>query len=111
LVLWPAALAALLIWAETGGQYGGPAALTAAALRSIAPWIIFGFLGDLFLSRFIWFRARRLYEDDFHQALELAREALIALADDRLGRALARAIDRQTRILDLLADLGPASSQ
>ena len=107
LILWPTALAALLIWAETGGQYGGPAALTAAALRSAAPWLIFGVLGDLFLSRFIWFRARRFYEADFHQALALAHEALIGLADGRLGQPLARAIDRQTRILNLLADLGP----
>ena len=111
LVFWPVALASLLIWAETGGQYGGPAALTAAALRSAAPWVIFGFLGDLFLSRFIWFRARRLYEKIFYRALELARETLTSLADDRLGQALTQAIDRQRRILDLLADLKPASGQ
>lgn len=103
--LWPAALVFFLIWAETGGQYGGPAALTAAALRSAAPWLIFSFLGDLILSRFIWFRARRAYEADFHQALKEARSGLGELARRQAGQPLAEAMDRRTNLLNLLADL------
>jgi hypothetical protein len=105
LLLWPLALAILLIWAETGGQYGGPAALTAAALRSAAPWLIFGLLGELVLSRFTWFRVRRFCEADFHRALELAERGLGDLADRRLGQPLNSAIESRTRQLDLLVDL------
>lgn len=105
LFIWPLALAILLIWAETGGQYGGPAALTAAALRSAAPWLIFGFLGEVVLSRFIWFRARRFYEAEFHRALELAERELREMADRCLGSPLKLAIEAQTSRLDLLADL------
>ncbi len=105
LVLWPVALAALLITAETGGQYGGPSALLAAALRALSPWLVLGFLGDLTLSRFIWFRARRRCEAGFHRALEQARLGLSALADRRLGRPVRQAAARLTAILDLLADL------
>ncbi|MDR2946540.1 MAG: 50S ribosome-binding GTPase [Candidatus Adiutrix sp.] len=103
--LWPAALAALLVWAETGGQYGGPAALTAAAIRSAAPWLIFAFLGDLFLSRFIWFRARRRYETAFHRALEQIRSALSAEAEERLGSLIDQAAEKRRRVLKLLADI------
>jgi len=109
LMIWPLALAALLIWAETGGQYGGPAALTAAALRSVAPWFIFSFFGDLVISRFIWFRARRFYEADFHRAMELAGRKLNDLANGYLGEPLAQAVERKTRQLDLLADLKNSS--
>ena len=106
MLLWPAALAMLLIWAETGGQYGGPGALTAAAVRSAAPWLIYGFLGDLVLSRFAWFRARRRYEAAFHQALDQAKAALTAAADQQLGSVIDQAVERRTRVLNLLADLG-----
>ena len=105
LLIWPLALAILLIWAETGGQYGGPAALTMAAVRSTAPWLIFGLLGELVLSRFTWFRARRFYEADFHRALDLAEGELLSLADRSLGSPLNSAIEVQTRQLDLLADI------
>ncbi|MDL2226281.1 50S ribosome-binding GTPase [Deltaproteobacteria bacterium OttesenSCG-928-M10] len=105
LFLWPIALAFLLVWAETGGQYGGPAALTAAVLRSAAPWLIFSFLGDLILSRFIWFRVRRAYEADFHRALDEARSSLGELARRQAGQPLAEAMDRRTNLLNLLADL------
>ena len=104
--LWPAALAVLLIWAETGGQYGGPASLTIAAVRSAAPWLIFGFLGDLILSRFVWFRARRRYETAFHRALDQAKAALTNVAEQRLGSIINEAAERRTRVLDLLADIG-----
>ena len=107
--LWPAALAVLLIWAETGGQYGGPAALTAAAVRAAAPWLIFGFLGDLALSRFAWFRARRRYESAFHHALDQAKAGLMAAADRRLGSVINQAVEKRTRVLNLLADLGSGS--
>lgn len=106
MILWPPVLAVLLIWAETGGQYGGPAALTTAAIRSAAPWLIFGFLGEVVLSRFAWFRARRRYETAFHRALDQAKEALAALAERRLGAAVREEAERRTRILNLLADIG-----
>lgn len=105
LIVWPLALAALLIWAETGGQFGGLAALTLAVLHSVAPWLIFGFFGDLVISRFIWFRARRFYEADFHRAVDLAGRNLNDQASGYLGTPLAQAIERKTRQLDLLADL------
>ncbi len=103
--LWPPVLAVLLVWAETGGQYGGPAALTAAALRAAAPWLIFGLLGEAALSRFIWFRARRRYEAAFQHALDQARAALLDLAGRRLLEPVARAGERRRDLLNRLADL------
>ena len=111
LLAWPVALAFILVWAETGGQYGGPAALIAAILRSAAPWTIFSFLGDLILSRFIWFRAQRKYESDFQRALHDARASLLELAENQVGRPLANAIDQRTGFLNLLADLVQAKKR
>ena len=105
LIIWPLALAALLIWAESGGQYGGPAALTAAALRSLAPWLIGSLIGDVILSRFVWFRAARHYETAFHRALAQARAELTDLADQSLGQAVAGEIERRVRALDALAEI------
>lgn len=105
LYLWPLALAPLLIWAETSGQYGGPAALTMAFLRSAAPWILFSLVGDLILSRFIWFRARRRYEGAFHRALDEAQKSLLDVTHQRLGAPLDQAVAHLTRCLDLLSDL------
>lgn len=105
LYLWPLALAFLLIWAETGGQYGGPAALTAAALRSAAPWLIFGLIGDFIISRFIWFRARRRYEADFHKGLYEARGKLSKMAETNLIQPVRQTVERLTLRLDLLAEL------
>jgi hypothetical protein len=103
--LWPLVLAALLIWAETGGQFGGPAALTAAALRAAAPWLLFGLPGEMVLSRFIWFRARRRYEAAFQRALDRARQGLADLAEQRLSAPIARAAERRRTLLSLLADV------
>jgi GTP-binding protein EngB required for normal cell division len=105
LYLWPPALALVMVWAESGGRYGGPAALTAAALAAAGPWLIFGFLGDLILSRFIWFRARRHYEAAFQRALDHSRAELLELADQSLGRDLSAAGAARRRWLDLWADL------
>ena len=105
LYLWPLALALLMVWAETGGVYGGPAALLAAMFRAAVPWLIFGFLGDLFLSRFIWFRARRHYEKAFHKALAQAEKDLAELAEHRLGREMRAIAAARVRGLDLLADI------
>lgn len=105
LLLWPTALAVILVWAESGGQFGGPAVLIAAALRSLAPWFIFSLLGDAVLTNLIWFRVRRRLERDFQKALDQARIDLMALAKDQLAQPIAQAADRQTAALDRLAEI------
>ncbi len=111
LYIWPLALALLMIWAETGGTYGGPAALLAAIFRSAAPWLIFGFLGDLIISRFIWFRAGRHYESAFHRALDQARADLAELAEISLGRKVRDMAARRTEALNILAALNELENE
>lgn len=111
LALWPFVLALLLIWAENGGQFGGPAAVTAAALRSAVPWCIFSLIGGAVLTNFIWFRVRRRLETYFQKALEQSRADLLKLADDRLAARIRQAIARQSLSLDRLADLKKNSGE
>ncbi|UQZ89739.1 hypothetical protein C4J81_11185 [Deltaproteobacteria bacterium Smac51] len=111
--LWPLAWAGLLIWAETGGVYT-PSTVTAAALRSAAPWLIFALAGDIFLSRFTWFRVRRRYETGFHKAMDEASAQLMKMAEEHVINPANQYEEHLTRILDLTADLAggeAASSQ
>lgn len=103
--IWPLLLSLLLVWAESGGQFGGPAALTAAALRSAAPWCIFSLVGGVVLTNFIWFRVRRRLEVFFQKAMDQARSDLLNLADEQLTSLIKGAIKHQADSLDRLADL------
>lgn len=103
--LWPVLLAVLLVWAENNGSFGGPAAVTAAALRSLTPWCIFSLIGEAVLTGFIWFRVRRRLDSHFQKALDQARGGLLKLADDQLGQKIQQAIERQKKSLDRLAAL------
>ncbi len=102
--LWPVIWAVLLVWAESGGIFTVPA-LMGAALRSAAPWLILAALGDLFLTGFIWFRARRALERSFARALDEAAEKLMELARPHVLEPIEEAEARLARILDLTADL------
>lgn len=102
--IWPLVWAFLLVWAESGGIFT-PSALTAAALRAAAPWLIFAALGDLALSRFIWFRASRRYERAFEKALGAASQELLAIAETKVKQTFDAEEQNLTRILDLTADL------
>lgn len=103
--IWPLVLALLLVWAESGGQFGGPAALIAAALRAAAPWCIFSLIGGVALTSFIWFRVRLRLEVFFQKAMDQAREDLLKLADERLAGRIQTAIGHQADSLDRLAEV------
>ena len=100
--VWPLAIAFILIWAETGGKLGGPSALTVAGIKVLVPWLIFGFLGEITWSRFIWFRVRRKLEHNFNQVLAEAEEKLLELSRDQIADPVVQARDNLQRISQLL---------
>ena len=103
--VWPPVLAFILIWAETGGSFGGPVSLAAASIKAIVPWLIFGFLGDIIWSRFIWFRIRRQLEYNYNQALAEAEKNLLELAKGEIGAPVLQARDNLQKIFQSLAKI------